>query len=456
MSLQPRNAYKWIKEGIGHYNAERYKECIDACERAIQIDPDCARAYHGKGLALAQQKRCEEALIAYQKASHLAPENAKIHADMAELFYNMGDYEKSGLSYKKAIQLDSQFEIVYGEKSKVLLDMALDKARKSRNPYLRALYTYDKVISAFREVLLFNPDDAIALAEIEKIQRERGLALVQDGRYKEAIEAFLEVSQLNPEDAKLHASLAELLYNMGDYEKSGLSYKRAIQLDSQFETVYGEKLKVLLDMALDKSITPYLHTPYTCNLAISAFREVLLFNPDDAIALTEIEKIQREVEDLRCYTGTLIYTDKHANSANINLRSEQSDEEVRIFFLETAKDIYAQTYEELTHKYFSRTADGWRISFTFPLPKTDFRVEVLRNKAVIAYGLYWINNGYLGQYAQSSINLTIAYEPAGKSIEGNSNKGKSSKGNSNKMYGNSVIYVPDRRGGRNRRVRRGS
>jgi hypothetical protein len=49
MSLQPGNAYKLIKEGVSHFNAKRYKECLDACERAIQLDPDCARAYHGKG-----------------------------------------------------------------------------------------------------------------------------------------------------------------------------------------------------------------------------------------------------------------------------------------------------------------------------------------------------------------------------------------------------------------------
>src|SRR5260370_15634 len=168
MSLLPGNAYKWIKEGIGHYNAKRYKECLYACERAIQLDPDCAEAYYGKGLALAQQKRYGEALIAYQKASHLAPESAKIHAAMAELFYNIGDYENSGLSYKKAIQLNSQFEAVYVEKSKMLLDKAIG---------LHASYRYDPykcdlAISAFREVLLFNPDNAIALTEIEEIQRE--------------------------------------------------------------------------------------------------------------------------------------------------------------------------------------------------------------------------------------------------------------------------------------------
>jgi hypothetical protein len=185
---------------------------------------------------------------------------------------------------------------------------------------------------------------------------------------------------------------------------------------------------------------PYLRTLYRLDSAINAFRSVLLFNPDDGIAPAEIEKIQKEVESLKscpiCYKGTLIYTDKRANSASINLCSDQSDEEVRIFLLKGVKDS----------KYFSRTADGWRISFTFPLPETDFRVEVLRNEAVIAYGYYWIKNGYLGRDEEYNIDLTIAYKPAGKSSEGQSNNRDS----------NSTIYVPGRKGGRNRRVRRGS
>jgi tetratricopeptide (TPR) repeat protein len=317
----------------------------------------------------------------------------------------------------------------------------LDKAFtfKSFAPYLDTLDMRDSAISAFRKVLLFNPDNAIAFAEIGKIQKERGLALAQYGRGKEAIEAYLEASQLNPEDAKLHANLAELFYYMGDYEKSGLSYKRAIQLDSRFEAVYVEKSKGLLDKAFE-SLTPYLRTLYRLDSAINAFRSVLLFNSDDGIAPAEIGKIQKEVESLRscpiCYKGTMIYTDKRANSASVILCSDQSDEEVRIFLLKGVKDS----------KYFSRTADGWRISFTFPLPETDFRVEVLRNEAVIAYGYYWIKNGYLGRDEEYNIYLTIAYKPAGKSSEGQSNNRDS----------NSTIYVPDRKGGRNRRVRRGS
>ena len=167
----------------------------------------------------------------------------------------------------------------------------------------------------------------------EFTSRKRGLALVRCGRYKEAIEAYLEALQLNPEDANLHAGIAELFYFMGDYEKSRLSYNKAIQLDSQFEAVYIRISEVLLYKASELH-TSYMYDPSSwptrCDLAINTFREVLLFNPANDIAPAKIEEIQKELEGLRScpirYTGKLIYTSKRANSASINLCSSQSDE----------------------------------------------------------------------------------------------------------------------------------
>ena len=93
-----KSAKQYVNIAARYYNTGYYKDALAACEYAIQLDPTCARAYHGKGLVLIQRKRYEEALEAFQKASQLASENAKVHADMAELLYIRRDYENSRLS----------------------------------------------------------------------------------------------------------------------------------------------------------------------------------------------------------------------------------------------------------------------------------------------------------------------------------------------------------------------
>lgn len=153
---------KYISKAIEYYNAGNYKDALAACEQAIQREATSARAYHGKGLALIQQKMHKEALEAFQMASELAPENAKIHADMAELFFTRHEYNKASQAYERAIQLDNRYKDSYEEK----LNRLINRAFRLRNPYSR-----EAAITAFRKVLLFDPENEIARAELIKLQK---------------------------------------------------------------------------------------------------------------------------------------------------------------------------------------------------------------------------------------------------------------------------------------------
>src|SRR5437660_7478247 len=44
---------QYLSEGIAYYKVKQYQLAIEACEQAIQLDCNYARAFHGKGLALA-------------------------------------------------------------------------------------------------------------------------------------------------------------------------------------------------------------------------------------------------------------------------------------------------------------------------------------------------------------------------------------------------------------------
>ena len=152
---------QYIEDAVRFYNAKQYEEALKACEYAIHIDAAYARAYHGRGLILTQQTRYKDALNAYQKSCQLEPENAKLRADMGELFYIIGEYEKSSASYKQAILLDKKYERVYNHKAKSLADEALK---------LHGLLLRDRAIVSLQKALLFNPEEKrarIALSELQ-------------------------------------------------------------------------------------------------------------------------------------------------------------------------------------------------------------------------------------------------------------------------------------------------
>lgn len=168
---------QWIDEAIRNYKARRYEQALSACECALQLDVTFARALHGKGLILTQQKKYLEALEAYHKACQLAPQSAKIYFDIAELFYIKKNYEESYKSYKMAIQLDRRYEQIYKKKLQQLVDKAFNLRRKKLK---------DEAITAFQQVIDFNPHNKFARGALIQLQDEqlfsnlRSLSAIQD------------------------------------------------------------------------------------------------------------------------------------------------------------------------------------------------------------------------------------------------------------------------------------
>ena len=71
---------QWLKVGVSHYRAKRYKQACNAYTQAILLDPYYVRAYIEKGLALFFMQHYADALSAYDQAIQLDPCNADIYA----------------------------------------------------------------------------------------------------------------------------------------------------------------------------------------------------------------------------------------------------------------------------------------------------------------------------------------------------------------------------------------
>ncbi len=141
---------QWMAAAVAHYKEQRYKEALECCKIAIEIDPGYIRALHGRGVILIQMKEYERARKSYEQALKLAPNNAKIYLDMGELFYILEDYKKSGAFYKKAIQLNGNYEKIYLEKAQALLRKAYPWEYQK---------CYEEAIKVYKNVLMFKPDE---------------------------------------------------------------------------------------------------------------------------------------------------------------------------------------------------------------------------------------------------------------------------------------------------------
>ena len=165
---------EFLKISNIYFHEGKYQEALKFCEEAIQLDPKCARAYHGKGVILTQQKMYDMALKSYQQAVELVPSNAQLLADIGEFYYIIGiikEEKYNGYSpflesykyYQRAMEIDSKFKCAYESKAKMLVD----EAEKLQRQGLAS-----EAVVAFQQAVSFNPCNECAKQILLNLRRE--------------------------------------------------------------------------------------------------------------------------------------------------------------------------------------------------------------------------------------------------------------------------------------------
>ena len=69
-----KTARGYINLSLQHYNQGEWEECIEACIKALNLDPSSAIAYNNIGSAYLQLQDYDRAILACQKAVALDPD----------------------------------------------------------------------------------------------------------------------------------------------------------------------------------------------------------------------------------------------------------------------------------------------------------------------------------------------------------------------------------------------
>ncbi|WP_421657422.1 tetratricopeptide repeat protein [Leptothermofonsia sp. ETS-13] len=71
-------ANDYVEQGKALYFEGRYEEAVTFYDRAIQMEPENARAWFGRGAALARMQHMEEAIAAYDRAIQIKPDSSEV------------------------------------------------------------------------------------------------------------------------------------------------------------------------------------------------------------------------------------------------------------------------------------------------------------------------------------------------------------------------------------------
>ena len=144
-------AQDWVKDGSELWKDGYYEEAILAFDKAIQIDPDNAEAWYSKGVNYANMNKSDEALDSFQKVIELnyTPKLVDAWINKAIMLEHLGRYNESLNSYNTTI------EMIDPSQKQKLASVWCYKGYLLAN----SLGELEDAINAFDEALKATPDD---------------------------------------------------------------------------------------------------------------------------------------------------------------------------------------------------------------------------------------------------------------------------------------------------------
>jgi TolB-like protein/Tfp pilus assembly protein PilF len=198
-------------------------------QRALELDPSSAEAHTSRALALTLHRRYQEARVEFEAALRLNPMLYEAHYFYARSCLTEGKFEEAVSHYRDAWRVRPEdYQAIY---------LSVDP--------LATLGRHDEMLEAARQALKLadahlelNPDDARAWYLSAS-------ALVRLGRREEALERARRASAIDPEDAGV-------LYNVAcTYALAGSSSEALDYLDRAIQNGFGQREWVEHDSGLD-------------------------------------------------------------------------------------------------------------------------------------------------------------------------------------------------------------
>ncbi len=296
-AAQENSADSWYQKGQELMDDESYEDALIAFDKAIEIDPENASIWMGKGDVLVRMGNYNESLKIYEKALRMAdkttqdnPHDAKSWLVKGELFIRVFKNDEAVSAYSKAIELNPKYVEAWYLKGAAL------NLKAGGLPEQESIKTYGDALTALNKTIELDPGYG-------KAWSDKGYAFLSlagfnskdFNRYSESLEAFNRATELIPiEGSKNFLALAwegkalalvgmgNSLKDMGRREEARERYEdaikacdKAIDLDPKFTGLEARLTKAGVLSELDRH-----------NESLAAYDEAISSVPADLVVLT--------------------------------------------------------------------------------------------------------------------------------------------------------------------------
>ena len=206
VSKAPGNARAHNNLGLALANARQDDEALVHFKKAIELKPGFAYANYNVGISLAHQEEHEKAIPYFKKALEAEPENVVFLNDLALAYMGAGNLEAALEHLYQALRLEPEYAPTHNN-----LGVALGG---------QAMIT--EALEHFRKAVELVPDYADA-------HRNLGILLANLDNHPKAIEHFSRILEAHPRDPQAHFFMGRSYAAMGNYKKAVQQFKETLQ-----------------------------------------------------------------------------------------------------------------------------------------------------------------------------------------------------------------------------------
>jgi len=111
LSIDPEFITAWVVKSSALNSLGKYKDDLDAGEKALSLDPNSYVGWNNKAVSLSNLNRYQETIDAADKSISINPSYAKSWGNKGYALQNLGKYKEALAAYDKALSLDPNYEI---------------------------------------------------------------------------------------------------------------------------------------------------------------------------------------------------------------------------------------------------------------------------------------------------------------------------------------------------------
>lgn len=271
-----REAEFYFTEGEKYYILEDYSKALVLFQKALDITPDNATLYYKIAQIHAEGENLEKALQNINTALSLEKDNKYFYVLAADINTQLGDFQKAaGLLEEMTARIDGTDQYLFELAALYLYQNRYDDALSTYNKIEKSYGVSEEVISQKQKIYLKINDVENALKEGQKLIElfpendeyviKQTEILFVNNRENEAI-SFIKTFLEQTESARLRLMLSDLQRQQGNFEPAvenlkiafedpSLSVDQKIQLLAEFRSEFAQNDMQNISLELSKKLT---------------------------------------------------------------------------------------------------------------------------------------------------------------------------------------------------------